>query len=97
MSVYGTDRPKHLPSSITREQYDEYRRLHLAAIEALGIDPHLVVRDGIRSPNDGIVEVEFIVPADDWDGSHPIPSVVDEWRENEVRKGRITLRAGVAA
>lgn len=85
-------RPDWLPQSITQAQYDEYIRLRQQTVQVLGFDPHMVVLNGVRTLAEGEVEVEFVVPADDWDGLRPIPAQVDEWREGEVRKGRVTLR-----
>lgn len=90
-------RPSWLPTTITQAQYDEYREHRLAAIRALGLNPNVVVLNGTRTVSEGVVEVEFAVPPDDWDGTGLAPVTVDEWRENEVRKGRVTLRVEEAA
>lgn len=88
-------RPAGIPATITREQFDEYRRLSCDALRALGVDPYLVVLNGARTvygEAGDYVEVEFLVPADGWDGTGIPPAQADEWRENEIRKGVAALR-----
>lgn len=96
MNVHD-ERPSWLPKAITQAQFDEFCRLRREAVEALGLDPHIVILNGVRALSEGAVEVEFIVPPVDWDGTHPISAQVDEWRENEVRRGLVTLRVSEVA
>lgn len=86
-------RPVGIPASITKKQFDDYRRLTVDAIRALGVDPTLVVLNGITCGlgGEGSVDIEFIVPDPAWDGVGLVPAQADEWRENEIRKGRLTL------
>lgn len=86
-------RPAGIPASISKAQFDEYRRLTLKAIRALGINPNVVALNGVTCQPGGqdAVNVEFIVPDPAWDGEGMVPAQVDEWRENEIRKGRATL------
>lgn len=88
-------RPAGIPATITRAQFDEYRRLTIAALRAIDVNPELVVLNGahtVYGESGDYVEVEFIVPDDRWDGSDAPPAQADEWRENEIRKGVAAIR-----
>lgn len=60
------------PKAITADQIKRYRELHAEAITALGLDPRLVVLNGVRWRADR-VSVETIVPPDGWETEAPGP------------------------
>ena len=67
---------RRIPETVTREQVDEFVRLHCEAIRALGIDPNIVAVNGIKRHDYGFM-VNVIVPPDDWDGEGVPPSQID--------------------
>jgi hypothetical protein len=86
------ERATWIPDGITREQFEEYRRLHLESIRALGLNPNMICANGVRRGDGDTVVVEFIVPSEGWDGSTVPPSEPDPWRPWAVRRGQVTLR-----
>lgn len=67
---------RHIPAQVTHAQMDEFQRLHSDAIRSLGIDPSIVVLNGIERHEYGVM-VTVVVPPDDWDGTGLPPSQVD--------------------
>jgi hypothetical protein len=74
---------RRIPKTITREQADEFVRLHCEAIRALGIDPNLVTLNGIKRHDYGFM-VKAIVPPEGWDGEGIPPSQLDPARPFKV-------------
>lgn len=60
-----------VPASVTAAQHAAYKDAKVAAVRALGVDPNMVVRDGVEFADEGFY-VTVIVPHRGWDGSGDI-------------------------